>query len=252
MKIKTYIINLKDSSERREYALNETSKYACMDVELVEAVDGRILSSEEAGRLFGLKRFAYRYGRLPFPGEIGCTLSHRKCYRLLLDSAEEVALILEDDVVFLFPEDTVRILEDCARILCEKKEGLMTFSYHKVSFARGKDLSCGYRLHRVWWGFGSNACLVHRNTARKLLQDAPASILADDYQYMNMAGVRVYGMTPNFSTGLTTNQAIESVVQLKADKIIPVRSIPLKYRLHNLCRGGFRRLMLLLGIMNEK
>ena len=40
MKIKTYVINLKRSADRREYILKETARYACMDVELVEAVDG--------------------------------------------------------------------------------------------------------------------------------------------------------------------------------------------------------------------
>ena len=98
MKIKTYVINLKDSVDRRKAILAETAKYPFMDVELVEAVDGRKLKQEEIKACFDLKKFVNHYYRTPKGGEIGCTLSHRICYRKLLESEEEFALVLEDDV----------------------------------------------------------------------------------------------------------------------------------------------------------
>ena len=79
MKIKTYIINLKESVGRKDQVLREVSRYPFMDIELVEAVNGRMLMEEQVEMLFDWKNFSYRYGHEPLPGEIGCTLSHREC-----------------------------------------------------------------------------------------------------------------------------------------------------------------------------
>ena len=100
MKIKTYIINMKESVERRERVLKEVSRYSFLDIEWVEAVNGKQLMEVQIGQLFDRKRFYSRYDREPLPGEIGCTLSHRECYRRLLWSDCKYALILEDDVFF--------------------------------------------------------------------------------------------------------------------------------------------------------
>lgn len=50
--IKTYLINLKESVERRERVLRETAGHRLLDIELVEAVDGRKMSAEEVTSRF--------------------------------------------------------------------------------------------------------------------------------------------------------------------------------------------------------
>lgn len=57
MKIKTYIINLKESVERREQTLKEVSHYPFMDIEWVEAVNGRTLTEEQVELLLTGKIF---------------------------------------------------------------------------------------------------------------------------------------------------------------------------------------------------
>ena len=146
MKIQTYVINLKRSADRREYILKETARYACMDVELVEAVDGYRLLPEETERLFDVKRFTYRYKRHPYPGEVGCTLSHQECYRRLLNSDEEVALILEDDIVFLKPELVDAVMTECCEMLKKEKGGVFIYSLLSVSSTRGRDMGNGYSI----------------------------------------------------------------------------------------------------------
>lgn len=247
MKIKTYVINLERSADRREYILKETARYACMDVELVEAVDGYRLLPEETERRFDVKRFTYRYKRYPFPGEVGCTLSHQECYRRLLNSDEEVALILEDDVVFLQPELVDAVMAECCEILKKKKNGVFLYSSLSVSSTRGRNMGNGYRIHRVWFGLGSHAYLIHRTVAEKLLANLP-SVLADDYQYLNLKGIKVYGLFPVFSTAGSMGTDIQ---QGKQD-IEYVANIPVRYRLQNLFRGGCRRLFLLLHILSVK
>ena len=62
----------------------------------VPAVDGAEIAPDEAAI------FPNAYdARFPMgPGEIGCLLSHRKCWKTLLEANDPYALIMEDDVIF--------------------------------------------------------------------------------------------------------------------------------------------------------
>ena len=99
-KIKTYIINLKDSSDRRAYMEKVMSPFGFLDVEFVEAVDGRKMSPEEIETCFNQSKAHRRYGRILRGGEIGCTLSHKLCAQKLLNSNLPYALFLEDDLIW--------------------------------------------------------------------------------------------------------------------------------------------------------
>ena len=83
MKIKTYVINMKESVVRRNALLSEVTKYPCMDVEIVEAVNGRRMSSEDVKKNFDVLKFTYRYRRTPKRGEIGCVHSHRELQKTI-------------------------------------------------------------------------------------------------------------------------------------------------------------------------
>lgn len=230
--MKTYIINLRTSEERRKYVLKEVSRYVCMDVELVEAVDGRLLSPENREKFFDILKFAYRYGEFPLPGEIGCTLSHRECYRRLVESENEVALILEDDVVFLQPEAVEKTMNICSRILKKNGNGIISLSFPYRIASLGKNLGNGYSVYRAWKGFGTQAYLIHYNTAKKMLGITP-SIRADDFLSMNLIGVKMYGVLPNFTTGLSFTR-MASEVQSNKNDIVFCKKIPFKYKVRNL------------------
>lgn len=230
--MKTYIINLKTSESRREYILKEVKWFLCMDAELVEAVDGRLLSPAEKEERFDTDRFAFRYGEYPFPGEIGCALSHWECFRKLVESAEEVALVLEDDVVFTRRERVEETIKMCANILKEKENGIISLSFPYRIGSFGKRLVYDYFLYRVWKGFGMQAYLIHRATAEKLLCVKP-SVRADDYLYMNLIGIKMYGVLPWMSTGLSFKE-ISSEIQLSKENITYCRNIPFRYKIRNL------------------
>ena len=198
--------------------LKETARYACMDVELVEAVDGHRLLPEETERLFDVKRFTYRYKRYPYPGEIGCGLSHQECYRRLLKSDEEVALILDDDIVFLKPELVDAVMTECCEMLKKEKGGVFIYSFLPVSFTKGRDMGNGYSMYRVWFGLGAYVYLIHRNVAKKLL----------------------------------TGDSMGTNIQQGKQDIEYVTDIPVRYRLQNFFRGGCRRLLLLLHILSVR
>lgn len=250
MRIKTYIINLERSVERREHVLSETAKYSCMDVELVTAVSGKDLLEEDVEKQFDKTRFRYRYNYRPSLAEIGCTLSHRECYRRLLESAEEVALVLEDDVCFVKPDHLEAVLSACKFVFEKKKKaGLITLSEHRVGYTKGEQLSMGYLLHKVWLAFGTNAYLINREAARRLLAEPKASIVADDYSYIRRKGICVFGIVPNVSFGLTSNGLLETEIQPKDRTWVPLSERSFMYSFFNYLSGKYRALLLKMGIL---
>lgn len=89
-------INLDRAPERRAAMLAEAQR---IDIELqfVQAVDGRNLDLDEA-------KGYDREGRLRYapdlrPNEVACVLSHRKALETFLASNASIAVILEDDAV---------------------------------------------------------------------------------------------------------------------------------------------------------
>ena len=52
-----------------------------LDVDFIDAVDGRVMSQTEIEECFDTEKSYKRYGRRLGKGEIGCALSHRKCYQ---------------------------------------------------------------------------------------------------------------------------------------------------------------------------
>lgn len=213
MTIKTYVINLKDSVDRRRNVLAELSKYPFMNYELVEAVDGREMSQEDVDHLFDSKRFSWRFGRGVLPGEIGCTLSHRECYRKLLSSEEEFALILEDDVRFLVEENRVEDLIGTISTQMTGKARVITLTRHSVYYSRGEHPVGGkYSLCRVREAWGTCAYLVNRKAAAVLLKIGKPYFVADDFLMMNQKGIRVEGIFPMLAIGASEMKEISSEV----------------------------------------
>ncbi|MCC7305708.1 MAG: glycosyltransferase family 25 protein [Alphaproteobacteria bacterium] len=93
-----FIINLPRDAERRE-TMRARAAGAALEVEFIEAVDGRALTLEQQAMYDRKKRLRY-FGRDLMPGEIGCLLSHYKIFKKM--DAENIphAVILEDDVIF--------------------------------------------------------------------------------------------------------------------------------------------------------
>lgn len=92
--MKTYVVNLRRSPDRRAHVLAELGR-AGLDYELVEGVDGRDLDVSDP------QLVAPEFSSRPSfrPGAAGCSLSHMAAYRRILASEASEALIVEDDVV---------------------------------------------------------------------------------------------------------------------------------------------------------
>ena len=97
--MKAYIVNLERSPERKAYMQNVLQVLPSLVCDFIPAVDGKAMSEEMRKQQFDVDKFYSRYSIYPRPGEIGCTLSHQKCYRKIVSDNEPYVLILEDDIV---------------------------------------------------------------------------------------------------------------------------------------------------------
>ncbi len=126
-KIRTYVINLEGSKDRKVYMEELLSKYDFLDVEFIEAVNGKALTVEELECSFDQNEAFKIYGRVLRAGEVGCTLSHLKCAKALLDSEESVAIVLEDDLV-LQEQDPGSVLNATRELLASSGPAIVLFS----------------------------------------------------------------------------------------------------------------------------
>lgn len=212
MKIKTYVINLKESVDRKERVLAETKIYSCMNLEFVNAINGRNLQEEEIGRRFDCRRFVHRMAREALKGEIGCTLSHRECYRRIMDAKEEVALILEDDVCFLDPEAVDSLLKEIGEKMSRETPCIISLAKHLFYYKNREDRIGQYSLLKMREGWGAYAYLINNKAAEKMLAVSKPYFVADDYLLMNRMGVDVKVVYPVFAIDASEMSQMESKI----------------------------------------
>lgn len=97
--MKAFIINLEQAKERREYITSLCDKYT-IDYEIIKAVNGKKLSKKEYLNIVDYDKMLNFHKRELGLGELGCSLSHKKCYEKILQENIQHALILEDDAYF--------------------------------------------------------------------------------------------------------------------------------------------------------
>ena len=91
------VISLAASAERRRKISRRLDELG-LAFDFLDAVDGRALSEEELSRFQDPLR-RYHEPHLLRATSVGCTLSHAKAWRKLLNSDDKMMLILEDDAI---------------------------------------------------------------------------------------------------------------------------------------------------------
>jgi glycosyl transferase, family 25 len=134
------------------------------------AVDGSV-EWDRLVRGVDVSEFRRNVGREVLPGEIGCYHSHLTVWRALVDSPYEVALVLEDDV--LFHEDFMLALETAITVR-------NSWDIVKLNCIRAKQPVTrlkvgGYSLNAYLGPFtGMGAYLISREfAARQLAEHSP-------------------------------------------------------------------------------
>jgi glycosyl transferase family 25 len=189
--MRTYVINLERSTDRRQHVEAELAK-AGLDYEIVRAVDGRQLdvSGPQVTRPGdpGQRCSPLWVETWSLPGVAACSLSHLLvCERILASGADE-ALVLEDDVT-LAP-DLASVLESLPSHLAGAEVVLLNFDSHGVSqlSSQGTESVSGRWTLALPLDVGeilsAAAYVITREACRRMLEQmTPARAKPDDWAY---------------------------------------------------------------------
>ncbi len=219
--------------------------YDFFEAEFVEAVDGRLFSQEEKKQYFDVKKAFKRYGRECKPGEIGCTLSHQKCYKKLVESSDDYVLILEDDIALdCFEKE---IFERVERFISKSVEAtIVLLSGNYWYWGRKKRLGI-HNLMSVFDAYGTFAYVINRKAAQKLL-DVPVSFLADDWRYLKARGIKLMALYPHLINTVIESEVSSTIFSShQFDRGMIKSNLSIMNRLCSYWRGGIRHILSLLG-----
>lgn len=159
-----FLINLPRSVDRRR-VMEERLATLSLDYTLVPGVDGRAEWDRLAPGL-DAKAFGRLTGRDPTPGDVGCYHAHLNTWRAFLETDAQVALVLEDDVVFH---------DDFHRAVAAAIEASAQWDYLQLNRIRAKlpvrqGRADKWRLNGyVGPATGTGAYLITRALAERLL-----------------------------------------------------------------------------------
>lgn len=176
--MKTYVINLKRCPERKFYMERLLAKFPFLNVEFIEAVDGKELSEEDKNNNFNQDRAFALYGKYLSDGEIGCTLSHQLCYSKIKNGKEDYALILEDDL-FISDLNIHKTLEKLHEALDAAKPEVLLLS-GDYWWMRKKGMIDKYLIVSIFDASCTQSYIINKNAAGLLSVKKPY-FLADDW-----------------------------------------------------------------------
>lgn len=212
--MKTYVINLESAKDRREYMRKLLTKFPILDVEFVEAVDGRKMSLNELEKIFDYKAAYKTKSRFPSPPEIGCTLSHIKCYNKLLKSRENFALILEDDIDSPSNDFYLLASKISKFISTERPQIILLSDWFWYTTAR--KLYKNYDVVKVRNAFLTHAYIINAPAAKIITSRIPGHI-ADDWMHIKKLGIEVLAIKPHLIHQQWT-ESFKSSIQIKNDQ----------------------------------
>ncbi|WPZ12914.1 glycosyltransferase family 25 protein [Nitratireductor rhodophyticola] len=194
--MKIYAMNLQGAQKRLK-TLSSRFDAAGLSFKRVEGIDGRLLDQSEIDRVV---KKSGRWGRLT-PGEVGCFLSHRACWKTLIGDGGRYGAIFEDDVLLgenagailgssdWIPEaaDIVKLEATASRVYLDLAEGAVV-SGRKVQRLRSSHYcAAGY--------------IVSRDCAQRLLAESETFCEAvDDFLFSALSPVftssKIYQLSP--------------------------------------------------------
>lgn len=199
--ITVFVVNLEKDIEKKEHMLKLCKAFS-LNCHFIDAVYGKSLSEEEIGKHYA-KEMATKYlGRGLSRGEIGCLLSHKHIYQIMIDEEIEQALILEDDCEF--SDDIEKVFDhmdlfpnNWELVLLGHKSHLGHDTEARASIWWKQHISTKYKLIRPSdIGYGTHGYLINNKGARKLLSKLDQYYKPIDHYTGNDREINVYAISP--------------------------------------------------------
>lgn len=188
----TYIINLESEVKRKQYMEVLLSKQFISNYSFIEAVQGNCISLTKLIEKFDEELAYNRYGRKLNRGEIGCTLSHFKCYEKIA-TENDYALILEDDISVIGDIGAISMLDP----ILKKDVPVIVFLSGDYWFYKKRKFYANLEIASVYDAVGSYAYFINKAAAKLILRkNNKASNVADDWALYRRQGVNLFAVYP--------------------------------------------------------
>lgn len=172
-----WLINLPRDADRRA-RMQQQLETMGLEATLFEAVDGRA-RAEELAPLTDAAAYERNMGQPLLPGKMGVYASHIGVWETFLASDHDVALILEDDVVF--HDDFPRALDTA--LAGAAHWDLVRFNCVRAKLPIQQGRLGAYRLNAYLGPFTGNACyLIKRAVAARILPNLRPQTRAMDHE----------------------------------------------------------------------
>lgn len=237
----TYIINLPKDIERRAYVIEIMAQYPLLEYEFVDAIYGKELTENETYRVFDIHTAYKRYGRNLNPGEIGCTLSHFKCYHRLLQSNKPYVLLLEDDITVVHELSEI---DNIAQSL-PTDEPWVLFLSADYWFTKRRKFNNEINIAHIYDAVGTYAYIINRKGAELLLTKNPRpSNVADHWSLYRRQGLKLFAVYP-YMIDANIESFASSIDQECFGEVR--KNMPLNMLYHAYCLSAIKKLLLKTG-----
>lgn len=183
--MKTYVISLERETRRRKY-ITEHCKNLNIDYQIIEAVDGNLLTQQDLENTCDIETVT-RLRHWLTNGAIGCALSHLKAYQEFLKTDDKFAFIIEDDAIL--PKNIKTILAEASSKIDTNEVVLLHYSSFKpakLSNVNKISLSSSYLCFPmdVNQPISAVAYIIGRQAASNLANNIiPIKVAADSWGY---------------------------------------------------------------------
>ena len=180
-----------------------------------------------------------------YQSEIGCALSHRKCCELLLESGDDVCLIVEDDLVWQ-DSDVKNIILTSEKILQTDKARIILLS-GDYWFTRKREVE-NICLATIREAVCTQAYLINREAAKKVVS-ADRKYLADDWFNLKKQGIELYGIYPHIAD--QNRRDFNTIISTSYEGTIR-KNLSFINMMHSYYRAIVKRVLLYIGNFERK
>ena len=221
---KVYIVNLKKDKNRRENIIKELIKQNIKNYEIIDAIDGNKLNKNELNLVtFKNKNHLNPWNSKMSPSQIGCALSHIKIYKRFIETKFNIALILEDDAIFLnnFSNNLKYFIINNFKY----KKQIVLLSELKEFYRKPLDSKDDYEIVDVTNAFFTHAYMINKEAAKSIISfNYPVKTIADNFVLFKIyCKIKITGLNPflldqdkkKFKSSINSEETVKKVFLIR-------------------------------------
>lgn len=190
------VVNLDSSADRWTSMLHQCDLLG-LSPQRVSAVRGSLLTEKQKSDVYQLSANLTKYDKILNNAEIGCYMSHIRCWELIVEQELDFALVLEDDAILT--DNIVKYIEKLAHTSSDWDYIKLSHGSKVKSAADAIELGDGLTLRKeLKLPSTTTGQLISLSGAKKLLKHAyPIARPVDmDIQYWFEKSLRCFVVSP--------------------------------------------------------